>query len=185
MIGVTAGRKPWKRVPLPRNDRPGIEQTRFSCSTIIMLDSMRRRRNINPLNGNTCPDDGFMRMIVGRPMFHLNGFIHQFGSYRDSAHQYQTNKHDKVDCFQNVISFPRNSLGVSSGFSVDKFIRPCLRPGASKSSSYLFLPFVKGDQIGVEVQLCAKVIAPGVLGISWHPGFLPPFAPPDKGGGFS
>jgi hypothetical protein len=85
MIGVAAGRETWKGVRLPRSDLPGIEHARFFRSTIIMLDGMRGGRGINPLNGNTCPDDGFVRMIVGRPMFHSNGFIYQFGSHRNGA----------------------------------------------------------------------------------------------------
>ncbi len=35
----------------------------------------------------------------------------------------------------------------------------------------------------VEIQLCAHVIAPEPLEASWHLEFLPPLAPPYKGGG--
>jgi hypothetical protein len=85
VVGVAAGREPWKRVRLPGSDLPGIEQTRFLCATIIMLDAMMGGRGINPLNGNPSPHDGFMRMIIGRPMFHPDRFIHKFGSYCDGA----------------------------------------------------------------------------------------------------
>lgn len=75
---------------------------------------MRRPRCIDPLNGHTGPDDGFMRMIVRRPMFHPNGFIHQIGSSRKGAHQHHTKKDSNLDCFQSVISFsPQFTRGIA------------------------------------------------------------------------
>jgi hypothetical protein len=85
MVRVATRREPRKRVRFPRSDLSGIEQTRLMCATIIMLDAMRRGRGINPHNGNSGPHDGFMRMIIGRPMFHPDRFIHKFGSRRDGT----------------------------------------------------------------------------------------------------
>jgi hypothetical protein len=85
MVRVATGREPRKRVRFPRSDLSGIEQTRLLCATIIMLDAMMGGRGINPLNGNPSPHDGFMRMIIGRPMFHPDRFIHKFGSHRNGA----------------------------------------------------------------------------------------------------
>jgi hypothetical protein len=70
-----------------------------------MLDGMRRRGGINPLNGNIGPDDSFMGIIVGRKMFHPDWFIDKFRSYGERTHQYQTYKYDNIDLFQNSISF--------------------------------------------------------------------------------
>ena len=43
-------------------------------------------------------------------MFHLDRFIHQFGSNRNGAYQDDMEKNDKLECFQRRSPFRLNAL---------------------------------------------------------------------------